>query len=147
MIRRKPKHAIAWVALTVALAVHVADEALHDFLAFYNPLAMSLRDMLLWTWMPTFEFSVWLGGLICAVAALLSMSWFAFYGARWMIWASIPYGVLMCGNGLLHLSASAYLQKQVPGVWSAPLLAVCGAWLAIEAVRELQARRVSAGSR
>lgn len=130
----------AWVALTLALALHVADEALHDFLSFYNPLAMSLRDMLLWTWMPTFEFGAWLGGLIGAVAALLSMSWFAFYGARWMVAASLFLGVAMTFNGLLHLGASAYLQKQVPGVWSAPLLVACGVWLVVEAVREWRVR-------
>lgn len=142
--KRTSRHAVAWVALTMALALHVADEALHDFLAFYNPLAMSLRDMLLWTWLPTFQFGVWLGGLIGAVAALLSMSWFAFYGARWMLWASIPYGLLMCGNGLLHLAASVYLQKQVPGVWSSPLLAICGAWLLVEALKEWKAGRSGA---
>lgn len=141
VVRRKPRQAVAWVALTLALAVHVADEALHDFLAFYNPLAMSLRDMLLWTWMPTFEFGAWLGGLIGAVAALLSMSWFAFYRARWMVWASLFYGLLMLLNGLLHLGASAYLQKEVPGVWSAPLLAGFGAWLMVEAAREWKSNR------
>ncbi len=143
VFRRKPRYAVAWVALTLALAVHVFDEALHDFLAFYNPIAMSLRDALLWTWMPTFEFSVWLGGLICALAALLSMSCLAFYGARWMVWASIPYGLLMCANGALHLSASWYLQKLVPGVWSAPLLLLCGGWLLYEAIAEWRAQRLS----
>ncbi|MBI4889832.1 MAG: HXXEE domain-containing protein [Acidobacteria bacterium] len=141
--RRKPRYAVAWVALTLALAVHVFDEALHDFLAFYNPIAMSLRDVMLWTWMPTFEFGVWLGGLICVLAALLSMSCLAFYGARWMVWAALPYGLLMCGNGALHLAASWYLRKLVPGVWSAPLLLVCGGWLLVEAVREWRAQRLN----
>ncbi len=147
VIRRQPKLAIAWVALTLAFGIHVADEALHDFLAFYNPLAMSLRDMLLWTWMPTFEFGAWLGWLIGAVAALLSMSWFAFYRARWMVWTSFCYGLVMLLNGLLHLGASAYLQKEVPGVWSAPLLGGCGAWLLVEAVREWRSGGVSGASR
>lgn len=132
----RPGLAHPWVALTIALAVHVADEALHDFLSFYNPVAMSLRDMLLWTWLPTFEFGAWLGGLIAAVAALLSMSWFAYYGARWMVAASLFYGLAMTFNGLLHLAASAYLQKQVPGVLSAPLLVFCGAWLMARAWRQ-----------
>ncbi len=140
MIRNKPRLAIAWVALTLALAVHVADEAIHDFLAFYNPVAMSLRDMLLWTWMPTFTFGAWIGGLIVAVSALLSMSWFAFYGARWMAWAAILFGVMMCFNGFLHIAGSAYLQKFLPGTWSAPLLLICGVWLVVESVRQLRAR-------
>lgn len=147
VIRRQPRLAIAWVSLTIAFGIHVADEALHDFLAFYNPLAMSLRDMLLWTWMPTFEFGTWLGLLIGAEAALLSMSWFAFYRARWMVWASLFYGLVMLLNGLLHMGASAYLQKAVPGVWSAPLIGLCGAWLLVEAVREWRPETLSGASR
>ncbi len=45
LIRR---HGQAWVALTLALAVHVADEALNDFLSFYNPLVTSLRWRVGW---------------------------------------------------------------------------------------------------
>lgn len=144
MLRRKPGLAAAWVALTLALAAHVADEAIHDFLAFYNPLAMSLRDLLLWTWMPTFTFGAWIAALIAAVAALLSVSWFAFYGARWMLWASLLYGAAMCLNGLLHLAASVYLRKMVPGVWTSPLLLVCGVWLLAEALAQLRRPPISA---
>lgn len=129
----------AWVALTLALALHVADEAAHDFLAFYNPFVMSLRDMLLWTWLPTFTFGVWLGGLIAAVAALLSLAWFADFKSRWMAGGAMLYGVLMCGNGLLHVFGSLWLERALPGVWTGPVIAVCGAWLAVEGLRAIRA--------
>lgn len=125
------RHAMAWVALTLTLALHVADEATHDFLGFYNPFVMMLRDVLLIQWLPTFEFGEWLAGLIAAVVLLLVAARAAFAGARWILWASFPYGVLMLANGLTHIAGSLYFQRMLPGVLSAPLLAIASLWLLI----------------
>jgi hypothetical protein len=38
----------AWLLLVGALAVHVLDEALTNFLDFYNPLVLSIRSQLPW---------------------------------------------------------------------------------------------------
>jgi hypothetical protein len=35
------KHGFAWIALCLALAVHVIDETLTDFLSVYNPAGPS----------------------------------------------------------------------------------------------------------
>ncbi|MGJ5813800.1 hypothetical protein [Paludibaculum fermentans] len=133
------RHAMAWVALTLVLALHVADEAAHDFLGFYNPFVMMLRDVLLIQWLPTYEFGEWLAGLIMAVVLLLIASRAAFRGARWIQWASLPYGVIMLLNGCAHIGGSLYWQRMVPGVWSAPLLVIAGAWLLIKAAAALRA--------
>ncbi len=61
---RPVRQAAAWVALCLALAVHVADEALTDFLSVYNPAVISIRERLPWLPLPTFTFDVWRGGLI-----------------------------------------------------------------------------------
>ena len=42
------RHGWAWVALTLALAVHVADEALTDFLSVYNPTVEAIRARYPW---------------------------------------------------------------------------------------------------
>jgi hypothetical protein len=47
-----------WLALTPALATHVADEALTDFLSVYKPLVRAARERFGWFPMPTFEFDV-----------------------------------------------------------------------------------------
>jgi hypothetical protein len=39
--------------LVIALAVHVLDEALTNFLEFYNPLVLSMRARIPWFPMPT----------------------------------------------------------------------------------------------
>ncbi len=133
------RHAMAWVALTLVLAVHVADEAMHDFLGFYNPFVMMLRDVLLIQWLPTYEFGEWLAGLIVAVVLLLVASRAAFRGARWIQWASLPYGLIMLLNGCAHIAGSLYWQRMVPGVLSAPLLVAAGAWLLVRAAAALRA--------
>ena len=112
----------AWVALCLALAVHVTDEALTDFLSVYNPTVRAIRNRLPFLPLPTFTFEVWLTGLIAAVVLLLSLSRFAFRGARWMTPVSYVFGALMFLNGSLHIAGSFYLGRLMPGVYSAPLL-------------------------
>lgn len=116
------RHAVAWVALCLALAVHVADEALTDFLSVYNPAIISIRERLPWLPLPTFTFEVWLGGLIVAVIVLTSLTAFVLRGARFMTPLSYAFGALMLGNGLLHIAGSLQLGRPMPGVYSAPLL-------------------------
>jgi uncharacterized protein with HXXEE motif len=133
------RHAWAWVALTLAVAVHVTDEALTDFLSFYNPMVTSLRARLGWFPMPTFTFDVWITGLIAAVVVLLALSVFAFRGSRAMIYASYPFGVLMLFNGLGHTLGSVYFGRLLPGVYSSPLLLAASVWLLICAARRQRA--------
>jgi hypothetical protein len=126
----------AWIALTAALALHVADEAWNDFLGFYNPFVMMLRDVLLWQWLPTFEFTEWLAGLMVAVVVLFALSRYA--GSRALAWFALPYGLLMTLNGLGHIGMSLYTQRLIPGVLSSPILLVCGVWLLKSAVTRLR---------
>ncbi len=123
------RHGWAWVASTLALAVHVADEALTDFLSVYNPTVEAIRARYPWVPLPTFTFEVWLGGLIVAVVLLLVLSRFVFQGAGWMVPFSYFFGVLMMGNGLLHIAGSFYFGRLMPGVYSSPLLLVSSAYL------------------
>lgn len=123
------RHAVAWVALCLALAVHVADEALTGFLSVYNPAVISIRERLPWLPLPTFTFEVWLGGLIVAVIVLTSLTAFVLRGARLMTPLSYAFGALMLGNGLLHIAGSLQLGRPMPGVYSAPLLLGASAYL------------------
>ena len=119
----------AWVALAVALALHVADEAFHDFLSVYNPTVQALRERLPWLPLPTFTFPVWLGGLIAGVLLLLALSRFAFRGARWIVLVSYPLGILMTFNAVQHFAGSIYLGRPLPGVYSSPILLAASLWL------------------
>src|SRR6266513_2914647 len=120
---------VAWVTLCIALGIHVADEALSDFLSVYNPAVRAIRARFPFLPLPTFTFRVWLAGLVLAVVVLASLMPFAFWGAGWMRPIAYAFGIVMVGNGLLHLAGSVYLRKAMPGVYSAPLLLAAAVYL------------------
>ena len=120
----------AWFACTLALALHVIDEATHDFLAWYNPQALRIRRFLGgFPFPPTFTFWPWLIGLSLAVLVLAALTPKAYGGSAWLRPIGIVMGIEHVGNGLLHLGAGLALRRAVPGIWSAPLMLATGAWL------------------
>lgn len=120
----------AWVAATLALGLHVADEATHDFLAWYNPQALRIRRFLGgFPFPPTFSFWPWLIALSLAVLILAALTPQAYAGNSWLRVLAIVMGVEHVGNGLLHLGAGLRMRRTVPGIWSAPILLATGIWL------------------
>ena len=121
----------AWLSLSLALAVHVADEALTDFLAVYNPMVRSARARFGWWPMPTFTFELWLAGLIAVIALLLLLAPLAYGGARLVRLAGYPFAVIMLLNGLGHLAGSLYFGSWMPGATTAPILIAASIWLLV----------------
>ncbi len=74
----------AWLLLCLALAAHVTDEALTNFLGVWNPTVAALRARLPWVPLPEFRFATWLTGLALLVVVLLTLSVPMVRGARWM---------------------------------------------------------------
>ncbi len=133
-------HGLAWIALCLALAIHVMDEALTDFLSVYNPTVLAIREKFPFLPLPTFSYEIWLAGLILAVIMLLFLSTFIFRGARLMTPLSYAFGALMLGNGLLHIAGSFYLGRLMPGVYSSPLL-LGGSTYLLARLRQRQRRK------
>lgn len=120
----------AWLAGVLALALHVADEATHNFLAWYNPQALRIRQALGGLpFPPTFTFWPWLFALGAAVLVLSALTPFAFAGARWLRGFGYAMAVVHILNGFLHVAGAVRSRRAVPGVLSAPLLIVTGFWL------------------
>jgi hypothetical protein len=125
---------LAWLGATIALALHVADEATHDFLSWYNPRALRIRRALGGLpFPPTFTFLPWLVGLIAAVLVLASLTPAAYKNTPWMRPLAYVLAASHLGNGLLHAAGSIAARRLVPGVLSAPLLLIAGGWLAYAA--------------
>ncbi len=120
---------LAWRLLTLALAGHVLDEALNDFLAFYNPAVETLRESLPWLPLPTFTFDAWIAGLVVAILALAALAPLARGGRGWMRGLSRVYGVVMALNALGHMGASLALGRWLPGVVSSPFLLAAALFL------------------
>lgn len=134
-VHAKKQFGIAWILLALALALHVADEALNDFLSFWNPLVKAVREQAPFVPLPTFTFTVWLTGLILGVALLLALSPLAFRGRRWMVPFAYFLGILMVANGLLHTVGSLYYQRPLPGIYSSPFLIAAALYLLVSVGR------------
>src|SRR2546429_3142560 len=113
---------LAWAALCAGFAIHVADEALTDFLSVYNPMVRAIRARFPFLPLPTFTFRVWLTGLVLAVGVLASLAPFAIRGAPWMRPIAYAFGIVMAGHGPLHPGGAGYLRETVPGGESPPPL-------------------------
>ena len=133
--RERRRWGTAWIGLTLALAVHVTDEALTGFLSLWNPLVLSLRDRVEWSPLPTFRFADWLAGLVMLLLVLIVLSGLVFRGVGWMRPVSYVFACFMMLNGIGHLAASLYLGRPASGVYSAPLLLVTAGFLLVSVRR------------
>jgi uncharacterized protein with HXXEE motif len=120
---------IAWIALTLALAAHVVDEAATGFLEVYNPIVLAARERIPWFPMPVFTYDVWIAGLGALVVVLFAASPFAFRRSPAAVIAAYPYAAIMLLNGVGHLAGSVYLQRWAPGATTAPALMAASLWL------------------
>jgi len=114
----------AWIGLAGALALHVTDEALTDFLSVYNPAVLAIRERLPYLRLPTFTFRVWILGLAAGILLLFVLVPVAFRGSRWLALLAMPFSVLMIGNALGHIGSSVFMGRLMPGVYSSPVLLV-----------------------
>src|SRR5207237_636833 len=127
----------AWVALCVAFASHIFDEASTGFLAVYNPTVTAMRERWPWFPMPTFEFREWLVGLIVGVVILCALTPLAARGARWLRPFAWFYALIMFLNGMGHTLftirgqtvASVTFPRPAPGFYSSPFLFIGSIWL------------------
>jgi hypothetical protein len=134
----------AWLALVGVLALHVLDEALTDFLGFYNPLVLRIRSSVPWFPMPTFTFGVWLTGLIALVVLLALLGPAVRRGSVGTRVASWVLTVIMCLTGVGPLAGSAYFQRWLPGATTAPLLLVASVALARATSRRSRSGQIGA---
>lgn len=124
----------AWLAAVLALALHVLDEATHDFLAWYNPQALRIRRLLGGVpFPPTFTFWPWLIALAVVTVLLGALTPLAYHDAAALRGAAYVVGAIHVANGLLHITATLVARRPVPGVLSAPFLLAAGLWLLLSA--------------
>ncbi len=133
----------AWIALCLALALHVIDEASTGFLSVYNPTVMALRKNRPWLPFPVFTFGVWLAGLVLAIVLLLCASVFVLHGARWMRPIGYVFAFIMFANGLGHILGkilgrtvgSIRFPRPMPGFYSSPFVLLASLYLLYELAR------------
>ncbi len=129
---------IPWLIHSGALILHVYDEAVHDFLNYYNPIGKNIRQDIPWLPIPAFSYDIWLIGLIGGILILISFSPLAFRNKNWILKFAKILSVLMIINGLLHIFGSFYLGLVFPGLYSSPVLILAAGlllWYAIKFTR------------
>jgi hypothetical protein len=118
---------VCWLFFGYTLALHVLDEAAHDFLAVYNPNALAIRRILPLLPIPVFTFQTWIATLLCVLTLWLALTPLAFQGSKGMRRLAIPTAALAgIANALAHLGSSIYYGRFMPGVYSAPLILLSG---------------------
>jgi len=141
---------MAWIGFSIALALHVTDEALTGFLSIYNPTVRALRAQLGFWPMPTFTFAAWISGLSVLIVVMLALSPFAFRNARWLrplFYACVVVAGLLNALGhtvatiLGHTVPSVRFARPAPGFYSSPLLFAAACWLLFE-LRRTAADRI-----
>jgi hypothetical protein len=121
---------ICWLFFGYALALHVLDEAGHDFVSVFNSNALMIRRAVPFLRVPVLSLPDFIGIMVLFLTVLLAITPLAFRGLKWMRGLAIPIsaigGIL---NGTMHILSSLYLWRMMPGVYSAPLLVLGGALL------------------
>jgi len=128
---------LAWLFLSMAFALHVWDEAAHDFLGYYDATVLTLYGRFSWFPRMDMTFREWLTGLLVAITIVLALTPFALRNARWLR----PFAYLFAGiqfvNGAGHILATMWggtvpsvrFEGTAPGFYTAPLLLLSSAFL------------------
>src|SRR4051812_39585641 len=144
----------AWIALTVAFALHVLDEAATGFLNVYNPTVIALHARFAWFPMPPFGFREWLFGLIAVVALCFALTPLAARNARWLRPLAWFYALIMFFNGMGHTLftilgrtvESVTFSRPAPGFYSSPLLLIGSVWLIMRLRKTARGARLAASA-
>jgi hypothetical protein len=119
----------AWLLFAIALALHVMDEATHDFLSVYNPNARMIRERFHIP-IPVLTFEEFVVGLGAAIIILMLLSPFAYGGQLWLRRLAKPLAIVAgLFNAVLHFAGSLYYHRPMPGVYSSPILLAAGMFL------------------
>jgi len=135
-----------WLLLCLAFALHVWDEAAHDFLSYYNSTVLALYGHFSWFPRMDLHFRSWLAALLVVNLVLLALTPWAYRNAGWLRPLAYAFAGIQLLNGTGHILAaiwgrtvpSVHFEGLAPGVYTAPLLIVLAAYL-ILAVRKSRA--------
>ena len=135
-----------WLGLCLALAIHAADEAFTGFLPVYNDAVRAITELFPFVPAPSLTLAVWLWSSVAFVGGLTLLVPLAYKGVPWMRVATIGVALIALANVSGHVGGSIFAGRLMPGVYSAPVLAIAGIYGLVGAWRwrpEQPAGRVS----
>jgi hypothetical protein len=128
---------LAWLLLCMVFALHVWDEAAHDFLGYYNATVLTLYGHFSWFPRMDMTFREWLGGLLVAIAVCFALIPLAFRNSRWLRPLAYLIAGIQFANGGGHILTtilggtvpSVRFEGAGPGFYTAPLLLLSSVYL------------------
>ena len=128
--RNRGNFGFAWLLLSLSSAANILDDALNDFLGYYNATVLTLYGHFSWFPRIDLNFREWLIGAIVADAVLLLLTPFAFRNSRFVRPIAYIFSIIMLliGAGTVLASAlgqtvpSVHFSGGAPGVYTSPLL-------------------------
>ena len=128
---------LAWLLLSIVFALHIWDEAAHDFVGYYNATVLTLYVRFPWFPRLDMSFREWLTGLLIALMVSLAFTPFAFRNKSWVRPLAYLFAGIQFANGGGHILTtlhggivpSARLEGAGPGFYTAPLLLASSAYL------------------
>ena len=121
----------AWLMLSLALALHVADEVLNGTLAFYRDLSDFVAEYLPFAKLPAFRFELWLINLCGAALVLIAMTWLVYKRQGQMRLASYVLATFATANAMLHIMMSLAVGHLMPGALTSPLILAAALFLLV----------------
>jgi hypothetical protein len=136
-IEPRANFGLAWLLLCFAFVAHVVDEALTDFLSYFNATVLALYGHFPWFPRLDMEFRTWLAALIVANVLLLLLTPLAYRNAEPLRPLAYFFAVIMLVNALGHTVAtlrgqtvpSVHFSGPAPGFYSSPLLFAAAIYL------------------
>jgi hypothetical protein len=128
---------MAWLLLCLVFALHIWDEAAHNFLSYYNATVLALYGRFSWLPRMDMQFREWVTPLVIAVVVCLALTPFAFRNACWLRPLAYVFAGIHFLNGLWHILATIHggtvpsvrFDGVAPGFYTAPLLIAASAYL------------------
>jgi hypothetical protein len=128
---------IAWLLLCLSFAANILDDAVNDFLGYYNATVLTLYGHFSWFPRIDLSFREWLVGVTVADAVLLLLSPLAFRNALLVKPIAYVFSTIMllngCGSILVSVRGqtvgSVHFTGIAPGTYSSPLLLAASAYL------------------
>jgi len=136
-VRQAETWGFAWLLLCLSFAANILDDAVNDFLGYYNPTVLTLYGH--FSWLPRIDltFKPWLTGVIVADALLLFLTPWAYRNSRLLKPVAYAFSITMLVDGCASILAtvlgrtvgSVHFTGVAPGTYSSPLLLAASAYL------------------
>jgi hypothetical protein len=124
-----------WLALCLAIALHLGEEAHGGFLSNYREAVHAVRELLPIVASPSLVLAAGMWLAVAMVGILTALSPYAYRGKPWMRVATIGLSLIALANVTGYIGGSLLARSLIPGTFTLPLLVAAGVYALVVAWR------------